>query len=61
MPDVVVVGAGPTGLACGIELKRRRILVRLMCYPGYADGLRISVGIDAEIDRLLQELRTIIG
>ncbi len=23
--DVVVVGAGPTGLACGIELKRRGI------------------------------------
>ncbi len=25
MPDVVVIGAGPTGLACGIELKRRGI------------------------------------
>ena len=25
MPDIVVVGAGPTGLACGIELKRRGI------------------------------------
>jgi thioredoxin reductase (NADPH) len=25
MPDVVVVGAGPTGLACGIELKRRGV------------------------------------
>jgi len=24
-PDVVIVGAGPTGLACGIELKRRGI------------------------------------
>jgi thioredoxin reductase (NADPH) len=24
-PDVVVVGAGPTGLACGIELKRRGV------------------------------------
>ena len=23
--DVVIVGAGPTGLACGIELKRRGI------------------------------------
>lgn len=29
MPDVVVVGAGPTGLACGIELKRRGVEVVL--------------------------------
>lgn len=27
--DAVVVGAGPTGLACGIELKRRGLKVRL--------------------------------
>jgi histidinol-phosphate aminotransferase len=38
------------------ELKRRLILVRYMQYPGYGDGLRISVGTDAEIDRLLDEL-----
>ena len=25
--DVVVVGAGPTGLACGIELKRRGVTI----------------------------------
>ncbi len=41
------------------ELKRRKILVRYMDYEGYGDGLRISVGTDAEIDRLLNELRTI--
>jgi thioredoxin reductase (NADPH) len=29
MPDVVVIGAGPTGLACGIELYRRGIDVVL--------------------------------
>ena len=29
MPDVAVVGAGPTGLACGIELKRRSVEVVL--------------------------------
>jgi histidinol-phosphate aminotransferase len=39
------------------ELKRRMILVRYMAYEGYGDGLRISVGTDAEIDRLLEELR----
>jgi histidinol-phosphate aminotransferase len=42
------------------ELKRRRILVRYMLYDGYGDGLRISVGTDAEIDLLLSELETIL-
>jgi histidinol-phosphate aminotransferase len=42
------------------ELKRRLILVRYMVYEGDGDGLRITVGTDAEIDRLLQELRRII-
>ena len=41
-------------------LKSRKILVRYMNYPGYGDGLRISVGTDAEIDRLLGELREIV-
>jgi histidinol-phosphate aminotransferase len=41
------------------ELKRRKILVRYMNYDGY-DGLRISVGSDAEIDRLLSELKAIL-
>jgi histidinol-phosphate aminotransferase len=38
------------------ELKRRHILVRYMVYDGYGDGLRISVGTDAEVDRLLEEM-----
>jgi histidinol-phosphate aminotransferase len=42
------------------ELKRRKILVRYMNYAGYGDGLRISVGAEAEIDRLLQELDVIL-
>lgn len=42
------------------ELKQRQILVRYMRYDGYGDGLRISVGTDAEIDRLLEELRRIV-
>ncbi len=41
------------------ELKERKILVRYMNYDGY-DGLRISVGTDAEIDKLLGELRAIL-
>jgi histidinol-phosphate aminotransferase len=42
------------------ELKRRHLLVRYIAYEGYGDGLRISVGTDAEIDRLLEELRTMV-
>ncbi|WP_227255096.1 histidinol-phosphate transaminase [Frigoriglobus tundricola] len=50
------------------ELKRQKILVRYMNYPvgpigsppGAYDGLRMSVGTDAEIDRLLEELRGIV-
>ena len=32
------------------ELKRQRILVRYMVYPGWGDGLRITVGTDEEIE-----------
>jgi histidinol-phosphate aminotransferase len=42
------------------ELKRRNILVRYMVYEGHGDGLRVSVGTDAEIDRLMAELRAIV-
>jgi histidinol-phosphate aminotransferase len=42
------------------ELKRRMILVRYMVYEGYGDGLRITVGTDAEVDQLLEELRGIV-
>jgi histidinol-phosphate aminotransferase len=42
------------------ELKRRKILVRFMRYEGYGEGLRITVGTDAEIDRLLDELRQLV-
>ncbi len=42
------------------ELKRRRILVRYMDYPGWGDGLRISVGTEAEIDALLDQLKTMV-
>ena len=41
------------------ELKQRKILVRYMNYDDY-DGLRISVGTDVEIDKLLAELKAIL-
>lgn len=41
------------------RLKDRRILVRLMSYAGYPEGLRISIGTDAEIDRLLEHMHQV--
>ena len=43
------------------ELKHRGVLVRYMDYQGHGDGLRISVGTDAEIDRLLEEMSSIVA
>lgn len=43
------------------ELKRRGILVRYMNFPDYGDGLRITIGTDNEIDRLLTELSSILN
>jgi histidinol-phosphate aminotransferase len=42
------------------ELKNRCILVRYMNYEGSGDGLRITVGADAEADRLLEELAGLV-
>lgn len=42
------------------ELKRCGILVRYMTYETYGDGLRITVGTEAEVDRLLDELRRLV-
>jgi histidinol-phosphate aminotransferase len=39
------------------QLKQSRILVRYMNYPGWTDGLRISVGANQEIEQLLQQLQ----
>ena len=41
-------------------LKARKILVRYMNYPEYGDGLRVSVGTDAEIDLFLRELTALL-
>jgi histidinol-phosphate aminotransferase len=48
---------GPPASETFQALKERRILVRLMNYPGYPVGLRISIGTDQEIDHLLENLR----
>jgi histidinol-phosphate aminotransferase len=42
-------------------LKARKILVRLMRYPGQPDGLRITIGTDEEIQTLLEALDKIDG
>lgn len=42
------------------ELKKRQILVRYMAYKGYGDGLRISIGSDGDIEKLLGEMKGII-
>jgi histidinol-phosphate aminotransferase len=41
-------------------LKKGMILVRYMNYANYGDGLRITVGTDVEIDRLLDELKRLM-
>lgn len=42
------------------RLKQQRILVRYMDYPGWGDGLRISVGTDEQIDACLDRLGAIV-
>jgi histidinol-phosphate aminotransferase len=39
------------------ELKRNRILVRYMNYTAWGDGLRISIGTDAEMEQCLSVLK----
>jgi histidinol-phosphate aminotransferase len=52
---------GPPAAGVYQALKDRKILVRLMRYAGYDDGLRITVGTDEEIDRLLEALGALVG
>ena len=48
---------GPPAAATYEAMKAKKILVRLMRYPNQPDGLRITVGTDEEIDRLLAEIQ----
>lgn len=43
------------------QLKRRGVLVRYMDYRELGDGLRISVGTEEEIDRLMETMGSILG
>jgi histidinol-phosphate aminotransferase len=42
-------------------LREKNILVRYMNYAGFGDGLRMTVGTTQEVERLLSELRGIVG
>ena len=42
-------------------LRSRQILVRFMVYAGWGDGLRITVGTDAEIDTFLSALEGLLA
>jgi histidinol-phosphate aminotransferase len=42
------------------QLKEQRILVRYMNYPGWGDGLRITVGTDEQIDALLATVKMML-
>ena len=42
------------------SLRERSILIRFMAYSGWGDGLRITVGTDAEIDVLLAAIESIM-
>ena len=43
-----------------LALKSEGILVRWMNFSGWGDGLRISIGTDAEIDAFLTALTAIL-
>lgn len=43
------------------QLKARQILVRYMDYPGWGDGLRISVGADSQANAFLDVLADLVG
>lgn len=41
-------------------LKQAGILVRYMLFPGWGDGLRITVGTDEQVDACLAQLRSLV-
>ena len=51
---------GPSARNVYSALKDRKILVRIMSYPGRENGLRITVGTEHEIDRLIAAMGEIM-
>ena len=51
---------GPPAPEVYRALRDRRVLVRLMAYPGRPAGIRITVGTDDEVDQLLREITPIV-
>ena len=51
---------GPSAPDIYEALKARKILVRLMAYPGREPGLRITVGTDEEVDLLIAAMNEIV-
>jgi histidinol-phosphate aminotransferase len=41
-------------------LKQASVLVRYMLYPGWGDGLRITVGTDEQVDACMEQLRALV-
>ena len=48
-------------LTLAAALRQRAVIVRHFSAPRISDYLRITVGTDAQIDRLLSELSDILG
>ncbi len=42
------------------QLRKARILIRYMNYDGWGDGLRITIGTDAQLDACLDQFKTLL-
>src|ERR1700761_7813405 len=59
MPPVLIVGAGPTGLAAAMSLARARIPVRLIDKAAQPDPHSRAIGIQARTLELLEQHRLV--
>ena len=58
VPPVLIVGAGPTGLAAAMSLARAQVPVRLIDKAQQADPHSRAIGIQARTLELLEQHRT---